>query len=437
MMPPERLRVLISAHEFSPYQGSECTIGWQVPLLMANFHDVTVLCASGPPQNPDKYRNDLSRYLEENGPIPPGLEVVFVGQPATTLWCARLNKLFFNISDGVGYRPLFYLGYNAWQRATLKKALELGASNFDLVHQLVPLSFRCPGYLWKLNVPFFWGPIGGMYKVPGTFPKWISMRFYLSEVFRSVCNKLQSRLSMSVRGAAQKAILIWTVTDDERRMVNRIAGNKGVLMIETASRPEVSGYVRQYDGQRPLRICWSGHHIALKALPLLLYALALLPEPQMVVLDIFGNGSETQGWRKLAVELGLKKFINWHGWLKHDEAIRKMSQADVLVHTSIREGTPNVVLEALSWGIPVICHDICGMAIAVDDTCGIKIPFVNPDRSIEEIRRAIKSILDNQELIEKLSEGALHRSAMLTWDAKVRQMAETYSRYVKIVRDKN
>lgn len=429
-----RLRVLISAPEFSPYQGSECSRGWQVPIIMAKFHDITVLCASGAQQNPYKYRDDVERYFKENGLI-PGLTVVFIDQPSITLWCARINRLFFNVSDGVGFRPLFYIGYNAWHRAALSKVCNLGAHNFDLVHQLVPLSYRCPGYLWTLNIPFFWGPIGGMYKIPFTFAKYINLRFLVFEIFRAISNKCQSWLSRSIRRAARKAIIIWTITDAEKSWVNRIAGNKGSPMLEVASRSEVSGHIRRYDGQRPLRICWSGQHVARKALPLLLRALAMLPEPRMVTLDIFGKGAETQRWQELTVKLGLNECIKWHGWLVHDEAIEKMGQADIFVHTSIGEGTSNVILEALSWGMPVICHDTCGMAIAIDGTCGIKVPFVSPERSIQGFLDALNGILHNPGLVEQLSEGALRRASELSWDAKVKQIAEGYSRYVKISRE--
>jgi hypothetical protein len=86
-----RLRVLISSHQFSPYQGSECAVGWNIGTRMAAFHDVTLLCASGPPGGPDAYRNAVSDYVEKHGAI-PGLRVVFVEQPPATLRYARMNS---------------------------------------------------------------------------------------------------------------------------------------------------------------------------------------------------------------------------------------------------------------------------------------------------------------------------------------------------------
>ena len=66
-----------------------------------------------------------------------------------------------------------------------------------------------------------------------------------------------------------------------------------------------------------------------------------------------------------------------------------MSRAHVLLHTSLAEATSTVILEALARGLPVVCHDACGMRIAVDDRCGIKVPLIDPNTSIKGFSRAI------------------------------------------------
>ena len=419
-----RLRVLISAHEFSPNQGSECAVGWNICTRMAAYHDVTVLCASGPPQHPSAYRQAVSHYYAEHGII-PGLKIVFVNQPPITLRCAAINRKLFDVSDGAGFRPFFYMGLDAWHREAFRTAIDLGIDKFDVVHQLTPVGFRNPGYLWKTNVPFVWGPIGGMHKVPADFARWLGIRSFIFETCRSIGTEWQARMSPSVRRAAQKATLVWAITENERHSVKRMAGDKAFPMIEAASSSEIPGRVRQYDSRRPLRVCWSGRHDAPKALPLFLYALAHLSEPRQVILDVLGGGSETQRWEGLSRHLSLQG-ITWHGQLAYRDALERMGQADLFVHTSTREATSTVVLEALSLGLPVMCHDACGMALAIDDTCGIKVPFVCPEQSILGFRNALNQILQEPGLIQKLSEGALRRASALSWDSKVKQLAESY-----------
>ncbi len=69
-------------------------------------------------------------------------------------------------------RTLYYTGYAAWQRAAYRAALDLHRDRpFDLAHQLNITGYREPGYLWKLPIPFVWGPVGGAADIPpGFFP---------------------------------------------------------------------------------------------------------------------------------------------------------------------------------------------------------------------------------------------------------------------------
>ena len=63
--------------------------------------------------------------------------------------------------------PLFHRYYHRWMRAAYKTACELNRwCQFDLVHQLTFVGFRFPGHLWKLGIPFVWGPIGGLENTP-------------------------------------------------------------------------------------------------------------------------------------------------------------------------------------------------------------------------------------------------------------------------------
>ena len=76
-------------------------------------------------------------------------------------------------------------------------------------------------------------------------------------------------------------------------------------------------------------------------------------------------------------------------------------------------------------GLPVICHDACGMQTAVTDRCGIKVPLHDPETSIDGFCRAIQKLAEPQ-FYNQLSAGALHRAHELTWDSKVARISEAY-----------
>lgn len=80
----------------------------------------------------------------------------------------------------------------------------------------------------------------------------------------------------------------------------------------------------------------------------------------------------------------------------------------------------------MALGMPVICHDACGMGVAVDESSGLKVEMRDPKTSVAGFREAILRLWNEPGLLEKLSEGALARARELSWDNKVKQVADAY-----------
>jgi len=64
--------------------------------------------------------------------------------------------------------------------------------------------------------------------------------------------------------------------------------------------------------------------------------------------------------------------------------------------------------------------------MAVDETCGIKVPMRNPETSVAGFRDAILRLWSEPGLLPRLSEGALNRARELSWENKVKQVAAAY-----------
>src|SRR5690606_36206751 len=99
-----------------------------------------------------------------------------------------------------------------------------------------------------------------------------------------------------------------------------------------------------------------GHDIALGALALL---------PPDFRLAIVGEGEERGRLEAQARALGLAERVHFSGAVSQLELPLWYSMADVLVLCSSREGLPNVVLEALACGTPVVATDVGGVAEVV------------------------------------------------------------------------
>jgi glycosyltransferase involved in cell wall biosynthesis len=319
----------------------------------------------------------------------------------------------------------FYHDYRDWQLRALTVAQQLAQTvSFDAVHQLNMIGYREPGYLWKLGLPFIWGPVGGHVQMPWRFLPSLGLKSAAYHGCRNLINALQMRCSLRVACAARAASIVVCATAADMRALQRIHGVRPILIGETATSPATAARVHQYDGTRPLRLAWCGKVLGRKALPLALQALARIKAPAH--LDVIGSGPDEKRARRLATALGIDSLVSWHGHTQHRQALEVIADADCLLFTSLQEATSTVVMEALSLGVAVLCHDTCGFGSVVDDSCGIKVPVRTPASSVTGFADAISSLCNTPKTVECLSRGALARAQQFTWDKKAREMVALY-----------
>lgn len=423
-----RLKALVIAHELSPVRGSECAEGWNIVTRLAKHHDVTVLYASGGQDEPSPYNSyyrEVNTYLKENGPI-DGLTFVNLDQPPMTKFIVSINRYFYKITH-LGLLILYYWGYNYWQKAALKKARELHKQeNFHVVHQLTQIGYREPGYWWKLGIPLFWGPTGGTSSLPKKFHKMLSTKFMMAENLRTFSNYVQFNFSNRVKKTNKAASVIYVFSNEDAAAFKRRATGQVKIMLD-------AGTINHGEISRPANVnssvikgIWCGSMIERKALIILLKALSLSEvTKEKVIIQVIGAGILEEKLHQQAKDLGLTN-IEWMKSVDRKTVFKLMSEADFFVHTSLREATSNVIPEAISMGLPVICHDANGMSIAINETCGIKIPLNNPEESINGFHSAIKDLITNKDLLEKLKAGATKRAPQISWDSMAETIAKDY-----------
>jgi len=118
-----------------------------------------------------------------------------------------------------------------------------------------------------------------------------------------------------------------------------------------------------------------GRLVPLKGFDLLIKALKLLFEErheQDLYLVIVGEGSCRKELEHLIDTLGLCEHVSLVGAIPHQELYFWYSAADLFCLASSKEGWPNVVLEALASGTPVVATDVGGIPeIICSDRLGI------------------------------------------------------------------
>ncbi|MHC3381178.1 glycosyltransferase [Haloarcula sp. H-GB5] len=106
---------------------------------------------------------------------------------------------------------------------------------------------------------------------------------------------------------------------------------------------------------------------------------------------IVGRGSKRTELETLATELGIDDAVSFPGFV--DNPYGYMAGADVLAMSSIHEGLPTVLIEALACGCPVVSTD-CPSGPAEILKCGEYGPLVDVDDD-EGLAAAIQATLDD------------------------------------------
>lgn len=405
-------RILVSAYAVSPIRGSENAVGWEITTRLGQYFDITVLMCELSPSN-IPYFNEISDYLKANGNI-KNVHFIPVKMPMR-------SKKYTKLHDS-GFWPAYYWGYKCWQKEAYRIAKDLNnKKRFEMAYHLNMIGFREPGYLWKLDIPFIWGPTNGFHSIPFSFLRGFKVKDLILQVIKHIANEVQIKLSLRAKKAAKKAKLVYCVDKKAMEIMNKWGANTELLSETGLSILHNGIQDRSFDGKRCLNLVWSGMITPGKALHILIEALIRIKEINFH-LTIVGNGPLMEQMKILAKPVSEK--ITWIGWVEKEQAVNIVKEADLLIHTSLKEGTPHSILEALSTGIPVICHDTCGMGLVVNNSNGFKIPYLNYKTSINYLATLLNKIVSDPEILNVRFQTLWETIEELTWENKVKKIAK-------------
>jgi glycosyltransferase involved in cell wall biosynthesis len=132
-----------------------------------------------------------------------------------------------------------------------------------------------------------------------------------------------------------------------------------------------------------------GNLLPLKGHDLAIEAIARIPDAR---LSIIGEGPEEARLRRLIAQRGVGARVTISHNLPQDALIDHYSAADALVLASEREGMPNVVLESLACGTPVIGTAVGGIPeLLTSAHAGV----LARERSVEGLGHAIETLRRN------------------------------------------
>jgi len=165
----------------------------------------------------------------------------------------------------------------------------------------------------------------------------------------------------------------------------------------------------------------------IKRVETLLRAFELLaPRIPRLTLLLVGGGGEEERIRRLAAKMGLRKQVIFTGFLEN--SLRIYPALDLYVATSLKEGLPLSLVEAMGASLPVVATDVPGHRdVVVHGETGLLVPPDNP----AALADAITSLLADPERRRRLGEAGRRRVLKeFGVEVMVHGTAEVYRRCV-------
>lgn len=142
-------------------------------------------------------------------------------------------------------------------------------------------------------------------------------------------------------------------------------------------------------------------------------------------LSFFGDGPDKDNWIRLTKKLKLEDKIKFYNKTNQKNLKKIFLNNDILILPSYHDSSSNVVLEALSHSVPVICLKSGGPPSIIDNNSGFSINLSrvkNFDDIVNLLSKKITLVSKNFKLYKKLSNGAYRRAKFFYWPLVIKRL---------------
>ena len=252
---------------------------------------------------------------------------------------------------------------------------------------------------------------------------WIYPDAYAGLKWAKLLNK---KIVMTIRGnesicyfekSLRKKMLIQTLKSADHiisvssDMKQKVVGEYGVdgNKVTVISNGIDSGKFRPIDKVEALKKCkldfGKKHILSLcrlseeKGLEHLLKAFSLLDERKVELLMV-GDGPLRGSLMKMAKDLGVADRVHFIGEVAHEDTYKWYNAADVYCLPSLWEGCPNVVIESIACGTPVVATNVGGVSDLVpSEDYGLIVPPGDVSSLTQALAQALRKDWDRELIV--------------------------------------
>lgn len=221
--------------------------------------------------------------------------------------------------------------------------------------------------------------------------------------FRTVCSQELARLGLIADPTVEFLVIPNGVETDRFRPIERSQSPK-------------------------LKILFIGRLIPRKGFQRVVQALpklrALTQRPFEV--EVVGSGTFRSRLDDLAEQLGVSDLIRYVGPVPYEKLHESYQYADIFVLTSLSEGMPSVILEAMGCGLPVVASDVGGNNEIVRE--GENGYLIQGDDS-NALARRLAEFINDETLRRRMGRRSRELSLLYDWENIMEKYDSLYRKY--------
>jgi glycosyltransferase involved in cell wall biosynthesis len=211
-------------------------------------------------------------------------------------------------------------------------------------------------------------------------------------------------------------------SDVEKELLDWGFSSRRIKRIPNGVDAEFFKRERPFPTRDPVRFVLIGRRSPQKGIDLALQAAQILVKDGLgedFEIKFYGTDYSEYDYQRMAEKLGVTSHVEF---LPHQDAIRDVLHgAHSLILPSRSEGMPNVVLEAMSFELPVIASRVSGVVDIIEDSVdGILIPVEDP----QALADAMMKIIMDTDLATRLGQQARRK---ITSEFSLEYVADKYS----------
>lgn len=262
-------------------------------------------------------------------------------------------------------------------------------------------------------------------------------KFYLDRPVIITCHGIWSQsISMNIQKMYMETLGVLTLnsaerilcyTNEEKQILSKMGASPSKIEV-IPNGVDTNFFIPPKRRERRNIILWIGRFVSGKRPDLAIRILAgmrrKIPE---VTLIMIGDGPLKGSCVRLAKKLNVERNVKMISFVPYRMMPRIYQMADILLITSVTEGIPRVMLEAMSCEVPVVMREISHLKSIISG-CGMLFKKNEVSSAVEKVELLLKS----DELRYDLGRnGRLKVLKKYSWDKYVKQVDELYKKLLQ------